>query len=51
MGISDVELNNAMNPECKMEYGKYRNLKYNIFDDNKYLDSACEHLFWCKMGE
>ena len=38
MGISDAELNKVMNPECKMEYDKYRNLKFNIFD-NKFLDT------------
>ena len=49
MGISDAELNNVMNPECKMEYDKYRNLKFNIFDDIKYLDTGCEQLFWSEM--
>ena len=49
MDISDTELNNLMNPECKMEKVKYRNLKFSIFDDNKYLDTVCEHLFWSEM--
>ena len=51
MDISDTELNNLMNPECKMEKVKYRNLKFSIFDDNKYLDTVCEHLFLVRNGE
>ena len=32
-----------------MEYDKYRNWKFNIFDDNKYLDTVCERLSWSEM--
>ena len=37
MGISDAELNNVMIPGCKMDYDKYRNLKLDTFDHNKYF--------------
>ena len=44
--VNDVELLSLINDDSKLEFVKYFNIKFDLFDSNRYLENNDNYTFY-----